>query len=73
MNGRIIKQENRQFVRVQFSIDEDDIHFKNYPTPTTEKHFKEGDKVEFQAKKERYVYDDGSEEIIEWAVELKKQ
>jgi hypothetical protein len=70
MEGTIIKQGNRQFVRVKFSIDEDDIHFKNYPTPTTEHQFDEGDEVEFEVEEESYVYDDGSEEKIKWAINV---
>ena len=70
MYGKIIKQGNRQFVRVKFSIDEDDIHFKNYPTPTTEQQFKEGDEVEFEVEEEQYIYDDGSEEVIKWAINI---
>lgn len=73
MHGKIIKQENRTFVRVQFSIDEDDVHFRQYPIPTSENLFKEGDEVEFQVEEERYVYDDGSEERIKWAISITKK
>ena len=70
MTGTIIREGNRQFVKVKYSVDEDDVHFRQYPIPTSENLFKEGDEVEFQVEEERYVYDDGSEERIKWAINI---
>lgn len=70
MTGTIIREGNRQFVKVKYSVDEDDIHFRQYLIPTSENLFKEGDEVEFQVEEERYVYDDGSEERIKWAINV---
>ena len=70
MTGTVIREGNRQFVKVKYSVDEDDIHFRQYPIPTSENLFKEGDEVEFQVEEERYVYDDGSEEIIKWVINI---
>ena len=70
MTGTIIREGNRQFVKVIYSVDEDDVHFRQYPIPTSENLFKERDEVEFQVEEERYVYDDGSEERIKWAINV---
>ena len=43
MAGTIIREGNRQFVKVKYSVDEDDVHFRQYPIPTSENLFKEGD------------------------------
>ena len=72
MKGTVIREGNRQFVKVKYSVDEDDIHFRQYPIPTSENLFKEGDEVEFQVEEERYVFDDGSEERIKWAINVIK-
>ena len=69
MKGKI----NKGQVIVKYLIDEDDIHFNHYPIKTVEQTFNCGDIVEFELEKENYVFDDGSEEIIEWAVNLKSR
>ena len=70
MQGKIKRVGNRQFVKVKYSVDEDDNYFKEYPIPASETIFNEGDSVTFEVEEERYVYDDGSEENIKWAINI---
>lgn len=66
MKGIVVLVDNRLVVKYKSSLEGDDVVFEYFPLKPSFL-IAPGSVVEFELEPQHYVYEDGSEEVINWA------